>query len=108
MIIVTIDTAIRQELQQDVERQVTLELGSALDATRTVAVEISRAEDAPLSHTDYICRINCENERRESFTYITRSRKHKVAVSDGIARLRRELVRRKTGMTRGYNYQEAS
>lgn len=106
MLQIQIGDGLNESLGREIERQVILELGSAFSAVARLELDLSRSAvsgivDTPSAAELYVCRIEGATGAGTSFSYLTKSRDVLVAVSDAVARLRRDIVRQRLSVMAG-------
>ena len=95
---IEIAEGLKPALVNMIGRQVSLELGSSESSLKKLRLFLSPTESTEsafvsLSGESYVCEVEGQTIRGQVFNYTTRSSDIQVAVSDAVARLRRDLVR---------------
>ncbi len=98
--LIEIEGGLKPALVKVVERQVSLELGSSESSLKKLHLNLAYAESGKQMLADtqpktFVCKVEGQTTRGQVFTYTTRSSDMQVAVSDAVARLRRDLVRQR-------------
>ncbi len=98
--LIEIEGGLKPALVNVVERQVSLELGSSESSLKKLHLTLTPTQSgaqakATLPVTTYVCSVEAQTIRGQVFSYMTRNSDIQVAVSDAVARLRRDLVRQR-------------